>query len=52
MYDMTMFELTLNDFYVEFLGFVLTLLVGLALKDWAVGFVTVSYTHLTLPTKA
>ena len=45
MYDMTMFELTLNDFYIEFIGFVLTLLVGLALKDWAVGF-AVSYTHL------
>ena len=39
MYDMTMFEITLSDFYVEFIGFVLTLLVGLALKDWAVGFV-------------
>ena len=39
MYDMTMFEITLSDFYIEFIGFVLTLLVGLALKDWAVGFV-------------
>ena len=39
MYDMTMFELTLSDFYIEFIGFVLTLLVGLAVKDYAVTFV-------------
>ena len=44
---MTMFELTLNDFYVEFLGFVLTLLVGLAVKDWAVGFVKGATFRLT-----
>tara|TARA_Y100001972_G_C7608251_1_gene304869 strand:+ start:108 stop:500 length:393 start_codon:yes stop_codon:yes gene_type:complete len=47
MYDMTMFELTLNDFYIEFLGFVLTLLVGLAVKDWAVGFVKGATFRLT-----
>ena len=39
MYDMTMFELTISDFYIEFIGFVLTLLVGLAVKDYAVTFV-------------
>ena len=38
MYDMTMFEITLNDFYIEFIGAVLTLLVGLAMKDYAVNF--------------
>ena len=35
---MTMFELTLSDFYIEFIGFVLTLLVGLAVKDYACNF--------------
>ena len=44
---MTMFELTLNDFYIEFLGFVLTLLVGLAVKDWAEGFVKGATFRLT-----
>ena len=47
MYDMTMFELTLTDFYIEFIGFVLTLLVGLAIKDWAVGFVKGATFRLT-----
>ena len=39
MYDMSMFEITLSDFYIEFIGAVLTLLVGLAMKDYAVTFV-------------
>lgn len=32
-------EVVLSDFYVEFLGFLLTLMVGLAIRDWAASFV-------------
>jgi len=29
----------LNQYYTELIGFLLTLLVGLAIKDWATGFI-------------
>ena len=32
-------EIVLSDFYVEFLGFLLTLIVGLSIRDWASSFV-------------
>ena len=32
-------EIVLSDFYVEFLGFLLTLFVGLSIRDWASSFV-------------
>ena len=35
---MTMFEIELNDFYIQFIGFLLTMLLGLAVKDYAVSF--------------
>ena len=32
-------EIVLSDFYIEFIGFLLTLMVGLAIKDWTGAFV-------------
>tara|TARA_B100000029_G_C17506093_1_gene934481 strand:+ start:91 stop:504 length:414 start_codon:yes stop_codon:yes gene_type:complete len=32
-------EVVLSDFYVEFIGFLLTLIVGLSIRDWAGSFV-------------
>lgn len=32
-------EIELSDYYVELIGFLLTLLVGLAIKDWATSLV-------------
>ena len=56
-------EIQLSQFYVEFIGFTLTLIVALAMRDWATSFIkgmkfkmnkdfteAVSNTHLTLPT--
>ena len=32
-------EIVLSDFYMEFIGFLLTLIVGLSIRDWAGAFV-------------
>ena len=32
-------EIQLNQFYIEFIGFTLTLIVALALRDWATSFI-------------
>ena len=32
-------EIQLSQFYVEFIGFILTLIIALALRDWATSFV-------------
>tara|TARA_B100000530_G_scaffold325365_1_gene262987 strand:+ start:803 stop:1216 length:414 start_codon:yes stop_codon:yes gene_type:complete len=32
-------EIVLSDFYIEFIGFLLTLIVGLSIRDWAGSFV-------------
>lgn len=49
MYDMTMFELELNDFYIQFIGFLLTMLLGLAVKDYAVSFMKGLFFRLFSP---
>ena len=32
-------EIQLSEFYVEFIGFIITLIIALALRDWATSFV-------------
>ena len=49
MYDMTMFEIELNDFYIQFIGFLLTMLLGLAVKDYAVSFMKGLFFRLFSP---
>ena len=49
MYDMTMFEIELNDFYIQFIGFLLTMLLGLAVKDYAVSFIKGLFFRLFSP---
>ena len=49
MYDMTMFEIELNDFYIQFIGFLLTMLLGLAVKDDAVSFMKGLFFRLFSP---
>ena len=49
MYDMTMFEIELNDFYIQFIGFLLTTLLGLAVKDYAVSFMKGLFFRLFSP---
>ena len=49
MYDMTMFEIELNDFYIQFIGFLLTMLLGLAVKDYAVSFMEGLFFRLFSP---
>ena len=46
---MTMFEIELNDFYIQFIGFLLTMLLGLAVKDYAVGFMKGLFFRLFSP---
>ena len=42
-------EIQLSEYYVELVGFLLTLLVGLAIKDWATSFVKDGYTWRYVP---
>lgn len=49
MYDITMFEIELNDFYIQFIGFLLTMLLGLAVKDYAVSFMKGLFFRLFSP---
>ena len=49
MYDMTMFEIELNDFHIQFIGFLLTMLLGLAVKDYAVSFMKGLFFRLFSP---
>ena len=49
MYDMTMFEIELYDFYIQFIGFLLTMLLGLAVKDYAVSFMKGLFFRLFSP---
>ena len=49
MYDMTMFEIEVNDFYIQFIGFLLTMLLGLAVKDYAVSFMKGLFFRLFSP---
>ena len=49
MYDMTMFEIELNDFYIQFIGFLSTMLLGLAVKDYAVSFMKGLFFRLFSP---
>ena len=49
MYDMTMFEIELIDFYIQFIGFLLTMLLGLAVKDYAVSFMKGLFFRLFSP---
>ena len=46
---MTMFEIELNDFYIQFIGFLLTMLLGLAVKDYAVSFMKGLFFRLFSP---
>ena len=46
---MTMFEIELNDFYIQFIGFLLPMLLGLAVKDYAVGFMKGLFFRLFSP---
>ena len=46
---MTMLEIELNDFYIQFIGFLLTMLLGLAVKDYAVSFMKGLFFRLFSP---
>ena len=46
---MTMFEIELYDFYIQFIGFLLTMLLGLAVKDYAVSFMKGLFFRLFSP---
>ena len=46
---MTMFEIELNDFYIQFIGLLLTMLLGLAVKDYAVSFMKGLFFRLFSP---
>ena len=46
---MTLFEIELNDFYIQFIGFLLTMLLGLAVKDYAVSFMKGLFFRLFSP---
>ena len=46
---MTMFEIELIDFYIQFIGFLLTMLLGLAVKDYAVSFMKGLFFRLFSP---
>ena len=44
-------EIQLSEYYVELVGFLLTLLVGLAIKDWATSFVKGALFRFNSPLK-
>ena len=46
---MTLFEIELHDFYIQFIGFLLTMLLGLAVKDYAVSFMKGLFFRLFSP---
>ena len=46
---MTMFEIELNYFYIQFIGYLLTMLLGLAVIDYAVSFMKGLFFRLFSP---